>query len=258
MGNNNENALLEPILQRVLPDVVFPGDTFSGGKVRAVLADCNYDGDKGWSLDAGIAWSRRHLERSKEPVLIIGYDSVETVRNRAEGKLLDNSGVAYIRLPARLEEIRAAIKSLQDTRQGELDEESVLRNKEDIKKKISTLRHNIKNLLDTVEPNLNRLKNAEVQTVDKKWLVAKEAILESKIDRVEKEVKLFGEIRGTISKGNDSYEKLIEADKLYKVLFNAFSSTTGGNSLDSILKCGDTLIQVLKDVITVLEEMKNE
>lgn len=250
----NNMRLLESVLQKVLPDVVFPGDTFSNGKVRVALADCNYD-DKSLGLDAGFAWTRRHLERSKEPVLIIGYDREETVRRRAEGSLLENSGIAYIRLPARLEEIRAAIK---DIKPGGLDEESVLRNKEDVKKNVSTLRHNIKNLLDTVEPNLNRLKNAEAQTVDKKWLVAKEAIIASGIERVEKELKLYDGIRGSINKGNDLYEKLKEADKLYKVLFNAFSSNTGGDSIDSILKCGDALIHLLKNVITVLEDMKNE
>lgn len=134
----NNMRLLESVLQKVLPDVVFPGDTFSNGKVRAVLADLDYEKDSGWARDAGIAWTRRHLERSKEPepVLIIGYDREETVHRRAEGSLLENSGIAYIRLPARLEEIRAAIKSLQDIKQGELDEESVGRNIEEFRKEL--------------------------------------------------------------------------------------------------------------------------
>lgn len=132
----NEVQTLEFVLRLVLPDIVFPGEYFTHGKVRAVLADCDYYDDKSWYLDAGIAWVRKHLAKSKEPVLIIGYDREETVRRRDEGGLLDVSGVAYIRLPARLEEIRATIKALGKAKAGELDSESIERNIEDFRKEL--------------------------------------------------------------------------------------------------------------------------
>ena len=131
----NENLLLEMVLQRILPDTVSPGDAFSPGKVRVVLADCNYD-DKSWSLDAVMVWVRRHLAKSKEPVMIVGYDKEETVRKRAEGSLLDVSGVAYIRLPLKLDKIRMTVNDLRHLKPEELDSRSVKRNVEEFQKEL--------------------------------------------------------------------------------------------------------------------------
>lgn len=252
----NNMRLLKTVLQKVLPDVVFPGDTFSNGKVRAVLADLDYEKDSGWARDAGIAWTRRHLERSKEPepVLIIGYDREETVRRRAEGSLLENSGIAYIRLPARLEEIRASIKSLQDVKRGELDEKSVLRNKEDVKKDISLLRHNIKNLLQTISM-VRFIEDEDLEFVETQWPSVRDSIIASKINRVDKEIKLYNTVK--IGKGDDIYDKLTKANRLYKGLFGHFSSG-GINGISAIIEDGEALINLLEDVLRKLEVLANE
>lgn len=123
-------------IKKILPNLVFPGDTFSDGNVRAVLADRDYEKDLGWACDAGIAWARKHLERSKEPVLILGFDREENVSKRTEGSLLDVSGVGYVRLPSRLEEIRVTIEKLRHIKPEGLDSKSVERNIEEFRKEL--------------------------------------------------------------------------------------------------------------------------
>lgn len=133
---SNENLLLETILRRVLPNVIFPGDIFSDGKVRAVLSDCNYDDNKDWRLDAGMAWARRHIEISKEPTVIIGFDREAAIRKRAEGSLLQSKGIAYVKLPANLREIKRTIDKLRRKEATRLDTKSVDRNIADFQKEL--------------------------------------------------------------------------------------------------------------------------
>lgn len=136
MNLSSKNLILETILRRALPEVIFPGDLFSHGKVRAVIADCNYDSNRCWKLDAGIAWTRKHLAISKEPTLIIGFDREEIIRKRAEGSLLQSEGIAYVKLPARVREIRKIIDKLLRKEVARLDSNSSERNIIDFQKEI--------------------------------------------------------------------------------------------------------------------------
>lgn len=115
-------------LKRALPDAIFPGEDLSFGKIRLVLADWDYEGDRGWVSEAGLAWTRRHLARTSEPVLVCGFDGADHLARRKEGALLNAKGVAYLRLPARIEELRAAAKALIHSRGTSLSEESLLQN----------------------------------------------------------------------------------------------------------------------------------
>ncbi len=151
----NENILFETVLRRVLPDIAFPNQDFSRGKVRVVLADCNYDENEGWTFDAGIAWARRHRATSKEPVMILGFDREETVLKRAEGSLINTKGIAYVRLPAGLSEIKKTIDKLRKIKHGELDSKSVVRNIEEFRREIRFLWHEIKNITFSLNASIN-------------------------------------------------------------------------------------------------------
>ncbi len=129
----SEGGVVMAVLRRALPDAVFPGDTFSAGKVRAVLADWDYEEDKGWVCGAGLVWARRQLAKVSEPILVCGFDEEPHVRHRSEGTLLGVKGVIYIQQPVRIEKLRKTVKSLVNVGDILLDADSLRQNIADFK-----------------------------------------------------------------------------------------------------------------------------
>lgn len=131
LANNSqygEGQVLMAVLKRTLPDIVFPCDDFSAGKVRAVLADWDYEENRGWECGAGLAWARRKLAKASEPVLVCGFDEKRHIRQREEGSLLKSRGVAYLRLPCRIGDLRKTIETLHRVQQVSLAPESLCQN----------------------------------------------------------------------------------------------------------------------------------
>lgn len=187
--------LLTPIIKKLLPEAVSPGDAFSPGKVRAVLADMDYEKDSGWACDAGLVWARKHLDKIKEPVLIFGFDREETVRRRAEGSLLDVSGVGYVRLPSRLEEIRATIEALRNIKPGELDSKSVERNIEQLARDARSLWHEIKNLILALNATVNGLLKAkDLESRNVRMDTLMNILSKQSEDLIAPKIKIFNEL----------------------------------------------------------------
>ena len=124
----NDGRALMAILKRAIPNTVFPGELFSPGKIRTVLADWDYEEHKGWVCGAGLAWARRQLAKAHEPLLAFGFDEKHHVTLRKEGSLLKNAGIGYVRLPASLENIRGQIDSLRSIQIIKLDPDTESQN----------------------------------------------------------------------------------------------------------------------------------
>jgi hypothetical protein len=77
---------------------------------------------------AGLAWARRQLAKVHEPVLVCGFDEEPHVRQRVEGTLLNARGVAYIRLPVAIGELRKVVGSLVRDKEVSLDADSIRKN----------------------------------------------------------------------------------------------------------------------------------
>ncbi len=124
----SEGQALMAVLKRALPRIVFPSDDFSTGKVCAVLADWDYEEDRGWVCGAGLAWARRQLAKVHGPLLAFGFDEKHHVSLRKEGSLLKNAGIGYVRLPASLDDIRKQIDSLRSIQSIKLDPDTESQN----------------------------------------------------------------------------------------------------------------------------------
>lgn len=219
-----EVSCLVSVLKELSTDLVFPGDTFSDGKVRAVLADLDYEKDSGWARDAGIVWARKHLNKSNEPILILGFDREETVSKRTEGSLLDVSGVGYVRLPARLEEIRVTIEKLRHIKPEGLDSKSVERNIEDFARDTRSFWHEIKNLILALNATVNGLVKAnDVESRNIRMDNLMNILRKQSKDLIAPKIKIFNELAEECGKTSSLKHLSHSLDNIHKHLTDAES-----------------------------------
>ncbi len=130
---------------------------------------------------------------------------------------------------------------------------------------INVLIHKLNNVLALIESSINRVKNADKETLDKRWLFMKEVIVATGKDRLDSEIELYKNTQSTIGKALQATYKsvdrqLSEANGHYKAMFDLLSkpgSCLEGNR-DMTLTNGNKFIIILKDTINVLEKVKIE
>ncbi len=130
---------------------------------------------------------------------------------------------------------------------------------------IKTSIHRLKNFLCVTESCTNRLKNADVKTLNKRWLLMKDIIIVTGRDRLGREIKLYkksdNSIERTFGRTNNTICKLLsEADEYYKVMFDLLDGSNGYSETNKniALSNGDKLVERLKDIIIKLEKIKIE
>ncbi len=134
--------------------------------------------------------------------------------------------------------------------------------REDVEK-IKALGHKLRNILGIIESGMNRLKNANSDTVAKRWGDMRDAIIVTERNRISKEIELYikeREIIDRVSKETyaDIYRQLLNVDKYYKIMFDILDNSKEYPEKDTALINGDKMVKLLKDIINKLESVKNE
>jgi len=114
---------------------------------------------------------------------------------------------------------------------------------------IKILNHRLNNILGFSESSMNRLKNAGINTMKRRWITMRDVIIVTGRDRIE---KVSEEIYVDICK------QLLEADKYYKAMFDQLDNSDEYSEKDKniTLTNGDKMIGLLKDTINKLETIK--
>lgn len=128
---------------------------------------------------------------------------------------------------------------------------------------IKILNHRLNNILGFTESSMNRLKNAGIKTMKRRWITMRDVIIVTGRDRIEKEIELYRERKNIIEKVSeeiyvDICKQLLKADKYYKAMFDQLDNSDEYSEKDKniILTNGDKMIGLLKDTINKLEAIK--
>ncbi len=134
--------------------------------------------------------------------------------------------------------------------------------KEDINN-VTSLNHNLNNIVGIIETSTNLLNNADINTLEKRWVAIRDALMVTGKDRINKEIELFRNVRKAVEKVsvetyNDVYSQLLKTDKYYKsmldILTNSkeYSEETKNNSF----VYGNKMVYLLNDIIKKLEVIR--
>ncbi len=130
---------------------------------------------------------------------------------------------------------------------------------------INILIHRLNNILGLIESCINRLKNVDVKTLNKRWFNMKDVIIVTGRDRLNREIGLYKKSDNTIEKTfagtySNLCKQLSEADGYYKAIFDLLDGSDGYSEKNKnmTLTNGDKLVERLKDIINKLEEIKIE
>ncbi|MHC4321664.1 MAG: hypothetical protein ACYST3_05250 [Planctomycetota bacterium] len=130
---------------------------------------------------------------------------------------------------------------------------------------IDILIHRLNNFLALIESSINRLKNADKKTLEKRWLFMKDVIIATGRDRLDREIVLYKKSENTIENAseetcNNVCKQLSAADGYYKDIFDLLDGPDGYSEENKgmTLTNGDKLVGVLKDIINILEKTKIE
>ncbi len=130
---------------------------------------------------------------------------------------------------------------------------------------INVLIHKLNNVLALIESSINRVKNADKETLEKRWLFMKEVLIATGRDRLDSEIELYKNTESTIGKALQATYKsvdrqLSEANGYYKAMFDLLNGPDGCSeeNRDMALTNGNRLIAILKDTGNILEKVKIE
>ena len=148
----------------------------------------------------------------------------------------------------------------------EADSLNLLNNyKWSIVENINVLIHKLNNVLALIESSINRVRNADKETLDKRWLFMKEIIVATGRDRLDREIELYKNTESTIRKAlqatyKSAYRQLSEASGHYKAMFDLLNEpdSCSEENRDMTLTNGNRLIAILKDTGNILEKVKIE
>ncbi len=125
--------------------------------------------------------------------------------------------------------------------------------------------HRLKNFLCVTESSTNRLRNADVKTLNKRWFFMKDVIIATGRDRLGREIELYKKSENSTERTfektyNNIYKRFSEADVYYKVMFDLLDGSNGYSEKNKniTLDNGDTLVEHIKDIINKLERIKIE
>lgn len=130
---------------------------------------------------------------------------------------------------------------------------------------IKILIHGLNNILGLVECCINRLKKSETQTLKKRWFFMKDVMIATGRDRLDREGELYKRPENRreqefTEEYNNISGQLSDASGHYKAIFDLLEGpdSYSGENTEITLTSGDKLVELLKDIINRLEEIKIE
>lgn len=128
---------------------------------------------------------------------------------------------------------------------------------------IKVLIHRLNNILGLIESCINRLKHADVKTLNKRWIAMKDVIIATGRDRLSREIELYKKTKDTIErtsgeKYKDVFKQFSEADQYFKTMFDLLdgSGDHSEKNKDTVLTNGEKLSGILRKTINEMETIK--
>ena len=135
-------------------------------------------------------------------------------------------------------------------------------NKEDIET-VTSLHHNLNNIVGIIEVSMNLLNNAKGDTLGKRWVAMRDALMVTGRDRINKEIDSFRNIRKAVDNVSmetymEAYSKFLKADKDYRSMFDILiNSTEYSDEVENAsFGFGNKTVYLLKHIISILEVIR--
>ena len=130
---------------------------------------------------------------------------------------------------------------------------------------IKIINHRLSNILGFCESSINRLKNADLKTVRKRWDTLKDVIIATGRGRINKEIKFYRKDGRIIEKASEKWysdisKQLYQVDRYYKDMFDLLGNSKRYSEKheNAVLASGEEMVRYLKDIINKLEMIKVE
>jgi hypothetical protein len=137
-----------------------------------------------------------------------------------------------------------------------------LGNKEDIET-VTSLHHNLNNIVGIIEVSMNLLNNAKEDILGKRWVAMRDALMVTGRDRINKEIDSFRNIRKAVENVSmetymEAYSKFLKADKDYRSMFDIFINSTeySDEVKNASFGFGNKTVYLLKHIISILEVIR--
>ncbi len=134
--------------------------------------------------------------------------------------------------------------------------------KEDIEN-VTSLNHSLNNVLGIIESSMNLLNNADVNTLGKRWVAMRDALMVTDRDRISKEIDLFKNVRKVVERVSmetymDVYSQFSKADRYYKSMFDILvnSKEYSDEAKNASFVYGNKIVCILKYIINRLEVIR--
>ncbi len=134
--------------------------------------------------------------------------------------------------------------------------------KEDIEN-VTSLNHSLNNVLGIIESSMNLLNNADVNTLEKRWVAMRDALMVTDRDRISKEIDLFKNVRKVVERVSmetymDVYSQFSKADRYYKSMFDILvnSKEYSDEAKNASFVYGNKIVCILKYIINRLEVIR--
>lgn len=135
-------------------------------------------------------------------------------------------------------------------------------NKEDMET-VTSLNHNLNNIVGIIEVSMNLLNNAKGDTLGKRWVAMRDALMVTGRDRINKEIDSFRNIRKAVENVSmetymEAYSKFLKADKDYRSMFDIFINSTeySDEVKNASFGFGNKTVYLLKHIISILEVIR--
>lgn len=140
-----------------------------------------------------------------------------------------------------------------------IQETKALDKKIDIEK-VTSLNHSLNNAVCIIESSMNLLRNADINTLGKRWRTAREALLVTGRDRINKEIDSFSTVSKTVERVSkkiytDTNSQFLETDKYYKSLFDLIinSKEYSDEAKSTSFAYGNKIVYLINNIINNME-----
>ncbi len=134
--------------------------------------------------------------------------------------------------------------------------------KEDIGN-VTSLNHNLNNVVCIIESSMNLIKNADVSTLKKRWFAMRDILMVTGRDRINKETDLFRNVRKavesvSIETYSDVYNQFLKADKYYKSMFDILTNSKeySDEAKNASFVYGNKMVCLINSIINNLEVIR--
>ena len=256
----DNNRFLKTALAKALPAM---GLT----KGNAIFVNISYsENDNESSPYPGLRFVIKRRRAGDSCVAICyGFDDKKRLAKKENGSILKGEGVFYIQMPFDLSRQLRTIKKALSYGHPINEPLDPSTTKSEILRIVGLLKHNLPNVIGTIEPNINCLRNASTQKVHGEWSIVKETMLKAKRNRIEKEMVIFEALEKLLlSDQNRVYteirQELFKADTHYKDMFDILADSRGYSEMNrkSVIEKGQKIIEALNNARIMLERTINE